>query len=121
VLWATIPSIDGDIPLTKIENQKFEGVPVILDGYHYVKCTFINCQLVFGGGYYNLVECNIIPGCAVGLTGMAQNTLNFLSSVYRANQQGKELIEMIFQSIRNGLPPQPPPAPLPEMPKGPVN
>jgi hypothetical protein len=98
--------------MIKVENQKIEKQVVILDGYHYKKCTFIQCQLIFSGmGLYGLEDCNISPDSGFGFNGPAQNTLNFLSAVHRSNPNGRALVEAIFQLIRAGLPPQPVPAP----------
>lgn len=108
--------------MIKVDGQTIQNQVVILDGYQYKECTFSRCQLIFSGtGGYGLEGCNISPDSGFGFNGPAQNTLNFLSGVYRSNPNGKALVETIFQSIRAGLPPQPAVAPQPEKPTGPVN
>jgi hypothetical protein len=109
--------------MIKVTDQTIENQVVILDGYHYHRCTFKRCQLIFCGmAPHNIEGCNLSPETGFGFNGPAQNTLNFLSSMHRSGPAGKALVETVFQSIRNGLPPQLPVAPLPEpKTKGPVN
>jgi hypothetical protein len=113
----------GDLKsMIKVEGQTIQNQMVILDGYHYKKCTMNRCQIVYSGmGVYSLEDCNISSDSVFGFNGPAQTMLSFLSVVYNSNQNGKALVETIFQSIRNGLQPQTVAAPQPEKKPEPVN
>jgi hypothetical protein len=88
--------------MNDFKNQKFEKVVVHFDGYHYEKCEFKQCQLIYSGmAPLDLRDCTITD-CAWMLAGPAQNTLNFLSGLYSSNPAGKALVETIFQQIRGG-------------------
>jgi hypothetical protein len=104
-----------------IENEKYEGVVVNLDGCRYKDCTFERCQMVFTGMEVpDLPGCNVCD-CAWMFVGPAGNVVKFLSGLYRADQPGKELVEAIFQAIRTGAQPQSQPESPKGMSKGPVN
>jgi hypothetical protein len=83
-------------------GSTFQGIAVQVDaGMGYVKCRFVNCQLVFAGmGTKVHLENCIFENSPFAFAGPAANTLNFLTQMYAAGN--KEMVEMIFQSIRNG-------------------
>jgi len=105
----------------RIENQTFENVVVNFDGYRYYRCTFNHCQLIFTGmAPIDMRECNVRSDCAWTFAGPAQATLSFLTALW-SNPASRPLVEAIFQSIRNGKPPQPPSELPRDVPTGPVN
>jgi hypothetical protein len=107
--------------VNRIENQTFENVVVNFDGYQYHKCTFNHCQLVFTGmAPVNVADCTIRGDCQWSFAGPAMNCFSFLAALWK-NPASRPLVETVFQMIRTGGPPQPAPAPLPEMPTGTVN
>ena len=107
--------------MNRIENQTFENVVVNFDGYQYYKCTFNHCQLVYTGmGAADIRECTIRADCAWSFAGPAQNAFNFLAALWK-HPASRPLVEMVFQTIRTGVPPQPTPAPPPDTPSGVVN
>lgn len=89
------------------KNKTFDNLEVQLDGCSYHQCTFNACRLVFSGqSMPDVRECTIRADCLWGLTGPAQNTINFLTGLYKMVPVGTALVEGIFQQIRTGvLPP----------------
>ena len=86
----------------RIEGKTFVGATVQIDGgVAYIKCRFINCQMIFAGvGPVITQDCIFEPNCRWGFGGPAGNTLNFLRSMYLGGN--KEFVEQIFESIRTG-------------------
>lgn len=98
-----------------VSKQVIEKQVVTLDGHKFEDCTFVECPMIFSGmAPHVLKDCKIQPNLMLQFVGPAQATLQFLSSMYRANPDGKALVDKIFQSIRDGLQPSPAaPAPMP--------
>ncbi|MEH3452378.1 hypothetical protein [Phytobacter diazotrophicus] len=73
-----------------------------LDGNHYEKCTFKNCEIVFKGLLpFNLIGCDFI-GCKWRFDGPAANTMNFLKIMYKdMGAFGKQMVEATFENIKN--------------------
>ena len=65
-----------------IENQRFVGERVDLDGNDYLRCTFKECELVYSGvGSVGLDDC-VFASCEWSLDGAASATMRFLRGVY---------------------------------------
>jgi hypothetical protein len=62
-----------------ISDQAFEGVTIQLDDRAYLRCRFVNCELMYGGGDYQIQECEL-ASCSLKLFGPADRTLRLLPS-----------------------------------------
>jgi len=99
----------------KYEGSKFLGGEQFLDGNEYQGCTFIQCHLIFGAtGSVGLHSCTFVE-CSWSFDGPALGTILFLQAIYQGlGEQGMELVDSIFSSIRHGSVQQPLPAPVDE-------
>ena len=84
-------------------GQKFEQTAINLDGNQFERCIFIECKII-----YTAIDTFAIDGCTFVrcdwvIDGPAERTLFYLSELYRGlGPQGEELVEAIFQQIRDG-------------------
>ncbi len=82
-------------------NNLYEGVRVRLDGNNFVHCTFRNCILEYGGTDGVGFTSNELFECRWAFVGPAENTINFLISLYSGlGSAGPQIVEELFQSIR---------------------
>jgi hypothetical protein len=89
--------------LRRIEDQTFLGANVQLDGgVSYVRCRFVNCNLVYTGVGPIHAENSSFENCRWSFAGPAGNTFNFLKALYASGQ--REMIEQLFREIRSGSP-----------------
>lgn len=91
--------VTGGVPVVPpvknfVEDSHFEGGSQMLDGLSCKGCMFKNTTLTYGGGAFNLVECNFSGNTRVVLSGAAVNTLSILP---------------LLQALTKGTPPQAPP------------
>ncbi len=88
----------------RFEGKTFEDQTIAIDGNQYINCTFIKCRIIFTGfeeGVFD--ECKFIS-CDWGFSGPAVNTLNYLAAIYNGlGENGHEMVEGIFESIRRGI------------------
>jgi hypothetical protein len=80
------------------ENKTFTDKVIYLDGCSFVKCTFIRCNIVYSGTMGVHLEGPNFVECKYHLKGAAQETVQFLTGLYKAG--GKELVENTFATIR---------------------
>jgi hypothetical protein len=90
----------------RFEGDTFEGQEIRLDQNEYVNCTFMTCELQFGGmGFVAFSDCKF-DNCRWSFVDAASNTLRFMASLYHGlGGGGKGLIEQLFESIRKNPPP----------------
>lgn len=83
-------------------DRKFEDESLFIDLASFERCTFIRCELTYaGGGAADFQDC-IFEDCSWTFEGSAVRTIDFLASVYRrTGKTGQDLVEGIFDSIRN--------------------
>jgi hypothetical protein len=86
-----------------VQDAKFEGESLSIDGSHYRRCTFIRCTLVYSGLLPVSLENNNFDECQWHFAGPAQNTLGFLTALYAGGAQ--ELVELTFNNIRSSSSP----------------
>lgn len=86
-----------------IKDRVFKHSPVVVEGIRFVRCKFIECQIVYTAkDDVSFEDCNFVE-CNWTFDGPAEETLIFLSELYRGlGTQGRELVESVFQSIRTG-------------------
>lgn len=83
-------------------NSTFKNQEVVLDSKHFSKCLFENCLMIYGAsGPVTMTECSFI-NTQWALVGAAQITIRFLGALYHGGQGGEELIEQLFETIRQG-------------------
>jgi hypothetical protein len=80
-------------------KQTFKDVTIFLDGSNFVECAFERCTLVYSGLMLVGLEANSFKQCKWEFSGSAQNTIVFMSVLYRGGAQ--ELIEATFDNIRD--------------------
>lgn len=79
-------------------KNTFRDQEIVIDASNaYVSCKFVKCHLIYLGGDFSLLNCNI-DNCQITITGEAGKTVAFM------------------QAVGMIVPPQPPPsvAQLPE-------
>jgi hypothetical protein len=92
------------VAVQKIEGQTFVGANIQLDGAAYVKCTFINCNIIFmGTGFLHIEDNNFDTTCRWTLAGSAAATLSFLKLMYASG--ATQMVEGFFRVIRGEAPP----------------
>ncbi len=60
-----------------VANKNLKDAVIEMDEHYYVNCTLSDCVLLFSGGDFGLVECQIV-NCEVRLAGAARKTIQFL-------------------------------------------
>lgn len=84
-------------------GQTFQQETINLDGNQFERCAFIRCKIV-----YTAADTFSIDGCTFTICdwvfdGPAERTLFYLSALYRGlGPQGQELVDVIFQQIKQG-------------------
>ena len=88
----------------KIQKILFTNEEVILDFHEYLGCKFENCRfVVLGYGAFTLSECEVI-NCEFSFSGPAASTIQTMATIYHhLGDQGKQLIEGTFETIRNAV------------------
>ncbi len=88
------------------EGKTFHGETIRLDNQEYENCTFIGCDLQYGGaGSVAFNNCRF-DNCRWSFVDAASNTLRFMGSLYHGlGQGGRDLMEDLFNSIRRNPPP----------------
>jgi hypothetical protein len=84
--------------MADVENKTFNNETVHVDGNSYIGCTFTRTTLIFSAGEMpEFANCEF-EQITLDFDGAAQNTLLFLSGLYRGGfQRG---VETIFDGIR---------------------
>lgn len=81
-------------------GQKYENLTIFLDGSSFYNCQFIHCNLVFSGVIGFVMENPTQQGCRWTPQGPALQTIQLLSNLYKGG--GSEVVEALFQMIKNG-------------------
>lgn len=64
-----------------VVGKKFKDQDVIVDHKNaYIRCSFTNCQLIYMGGDFQLMNCKI-ENCQITITGDAGKVLQFMQVV----------------------------------------
>lgn len=94
------PNQAGGISFGPAVKQEFKGRKIILDGNHFIDCTFEDCQLVFRAtAPHSLQGCTVSPSSKWELEGSGALTVDFLRGIYKDGQ--KQPVEEILNRIRN--------------------
>jgi len=89
--------------MQRIADKEFKRTSINVEGIHFLRCKFIECQIIYSArDDVAFEDCSFIE-CSWTFDGPAEETLVFLSELYNGlGQQGRELVESVFQSIRTG-------------------
>lgn len=84
-------------------GKTFRRQDIHLDGNQFELCIFIDCRIVYtAADTFSINGCTFTT-CDWVFDGPAERTLYYLSALYRGlGPQGQELVETIFQQIRDG-------------------
>lgn len=63
------------------ENEEFTGQLIILDGCHFIKCTFTNCMIRHRGGNSRVEDCIVDPASTLLPSGQLEATLQVLEAL----------------------------------------
>ncbi len=82
-------------------NNTYKNVTVKLDLNEFIDCTFENCTMEYEGkGQISMIGCSFKNVNWI-FSGAAQNTLQFMHSIYHGmGDGGKEIIEKTFENIK---------------------
>ena len=91
------------ITVQAISDRTFVNGRIDVDGETYVRCVFDHCGIVYSALQpVRFIECRFIS-CEWIFSESADLTLAYLSALYRGlGAQGAQLVESIFQRIREG-------------------
>jgi len=84
-------------------GRVFENSRLEVDGMVFERCKFKHCRLVFSAiDTVTFKECSF-DSCDWVFDGPAENTLLYLSALYRGlGEGGRDLVESMFERIRAG-------------------
>lgn len=85
------------------DNRHFTEETVKVDDNEYQNCRFTECRIVYTGtGIPKFANC-VFERCQWVFDGAAENTIQYFASLYNGlGPGGRELIEGLFDSIRQG-------------------
>ena len=84
--------------MASLENKTFTSETVHVDGNSYIGCTFNRTTLVYSAGELpEFANCDF-NGVNLKFEGAAQNTMSFLSGLYRGGF--KRSVDTIFDGVR---------------------
>jgi len=72
--------------MARFENKTFTDEKIIVDDNEYMKCQFVNCTFVYGGGNYSIIDCNFSNSPEspfLELRHSADRTVHFLSVIHK--------------------------------------
>lgn len=75
-----MPDDSAERPLNVVEGKTFEKERIVLDGYRYSRCAFLNCEIAYSGGWYSLDGCKM-SGCRLVFSHAAHRTLQLLQGL----------------------------------------
>jgi hypothetical protein len=64
-----------------VEDQRFDGKPIFLDGFAYCRCTFVRCTLIFSGLVQPYLDGCQYEDCVFEVIGPAKTTVEFLQGL----------------------------------------
>ncbi len=86
----------------KFEDQVFENEDVRLDFNTFVRCRFVNSRLIFSAfGPVEFVDCGFENPHWL-FKDAAGRMLEFLHVMYKTNNEGKQFVANVFDTVRGG-------------------
>jgi hypothetical protein len=85
------------------ENLLITDENVKVDGKTFRNCRFVNCRIIYAGGKVpEFTDC-VFESCQWVFDGPAENTIQYFALLSNGlGLGGRELIEGVFDSIRQG-------------------
>lgn len=80
------------------ENNTFVGQRIQIDGHQYVRNTFRNCILVYGGGPLHMTD-NQLETVTWEFVDAAARTVRLLSSFYLAGGDSRRFVEQLLATF----------------------
>lgn len=89
--------------LATVADRTFEHTTLFLDGGRFVRCRFVDCQLVYEAkDEVDFEDCAFV-GCSWTFDGAADRTIGFLATLYqKVGEHGQGLVGGVFEGIRSG-------------------
>ena len=81
-------------------NKTYSNMRIKLDNKEFHNCEFLYCTILYAGGELPILSGNTFGHCTFELVGAARNTLLYLRGLYHSSGSSKDLVEGIFNSIR---------------------
>jgi hypothetical protein len=100
VAWRHIVDAQAQEGGMNFHDQTFTAERIELHGKAFHNCTFRQCELVFDGDRPPTMSDNRFEDSVFVLTGAGARTLYLLSNIYHAGNGGKEVVERLFEDIR---------------------
>ncbi len=89
--------------MTMYKDELFIKQRVSLDADQFFNCRFVRCTMIYSGSSGVVMEGCELDSCDWVFDGAADNTLIFLSQLYRGlGSGGQQLVDAIFERIRLG-------------------
>lgn len=87
--------------MEKNDNLTYKDMRVHMDNQQFSGCQFVNCELEYSGTGPVLMDKCHFENPKFVFTGPAQNTMQFLRTLYNGlGQEGKDIVEGTFRNIR---------------------
>lgn len=80
-------------------RKRFRDTKVVLDGEHFVECTFERCSLIYGGGRLPLFDGGTIDSCNWQLTDAARRTIQFLMTLRELG--APDVVDQVIDQLRH--------------------
>ncbi|MGC1381716.1 MAG: hypothetical protein WA814_11920 [Candidatus Baltobacteraceae bacterium] len=94
-----VPKRAGVSYIAEFKEVTLSGERVSLDGNSFKNCLFRNCEIVYAArGRVGLDSCTF-ENCSYTLDGPAQDTLLYLTALYKIDPRA---LETTFENIRSG-------------------
>ena len=85
----------------EVQDERFSGERIVIDGKHLEDCSFDTCTLIYRGGVPpHFVRCDFAAPRFV-FEEAAQSTVQLMSAIY--NGIDERIIEKTFDEIRDGF------------------
>jgi hypothetical protein len=85
--------------MERVENLRFEGEEIPVDGKGFANCRFVNSTLLYGGGPQPTFEGCRFENVSLQFQGEAVNTLKFLTGL-STNSRFRGAVDRVVRSIR---------------------
>lgn len=84
------------------ESSTFDSTTVRIDQGRYVRCTFKNCRIEYGGAGPLLLDQCTFDSCTWVLVGAARQTIDFLKVMQNhLGAFGQQMVKTIFEGVMN--------------------
>lgn len=86
--------------LNRQTNRTIRDTSLLIDGAHFFRCTFINCQLIYSGrDEVDFDDCTF-QDCNWTFDDAAARTLGYISTLFqKVEPDGKNLVGELFAGI----------------------